>query len=109
MSNLDWVALPVSLIAHFFELSLAGRWTDAISRLKYENWRERLNSWIAFPGWFWQPLLFVLQALVASAIFLYWRNSFPVDKRVHRDAIMGTRGSCAATSSAVSANTKSQA
>lgn len=89
MSNLDWVALPVALIAYFFEFGMAGRWTDAVYARKYVSWRERLGSWFIPVIWFWTPMLFFLQALAASAIFLYWRNSFPVDARVHRDAILG--------------------
>ena len=89
LSQLDWVALAVVTVIHFFQYELAGNWTSALAQKKYFLWRQNLNSWILFPGWAWQPLLWITQALMTAATFLYWRNSFPGDSRLHRDAILG--------------------
>lgn len=89
MSQLDYVGLATALIAYNFVMNWSERWVDTWARREYEGWRRVLNSWVALPGWVWQPMLFVVGNLAATAVFLYWRNSFPVDKRVNRDAIMG--------------------
>ena len=89
MAKLDWVALPVALLAYFFDLGLASRWTERAARMKYEGWRMGVRTWFAWPGWAWQPLLFVLQGLAASAIFLFWRNEFASTPTANFDAVMG--------------------
>ena len=89
MSNLDWVALPVALIAYFYEFSISARWTDARARMKFEGWRKLLGGFLAFPGWAFQPLLSVMQALAAVAVFLFWRNNFTSSSTINFDLVMG--------------------
>lgn len=89
LSQLDWVALSVALIAYPLALVIAGAWTARLARKMYRAWREKLGWFIALRGWLWMPLLFATGSLAASGLFLYWRNSFPVDPRIQRDLIMG--------------------
>jgi len=89
LSNLDWVALSVSLIVYPLLLLIAGAWTATLARKMYERWRDQLGWVIALRGWAWMPLLWVAGCLASSSLFLYWRNSFPVDQRIQRDLIFG--------------------
>lgn len=89
MSQLDWVGLAVAAVGYYYQLAWAERWTDYVSRRKYDTWRTALNTWVAMPGYAWQPLLFIVNALATAATFLYWRNSYPVDDTVRAEAIMG--------------------
>jgi len=89
LSQLDWVALGELLIVYPLMLFIAGAWTASKARAMYKKWREELGWIIALRGWAWMPLLLLAGALAASSLFLYWRNSFPVDDRIQRDLIMG--------------------
>ena len=89
MSNLDWVALPVALLAYFYEFSIAARWTDGQARVRYKGWHNILGGFLAFPGGTFQPLLFVMQALASTAIFLFWRNNFTSSSSINFDLVMG--------------------
>ena len=89
MSNLDWVALPMALIAYFYEFSISARWTDANLRMRYRGWEKILNSFLAFPGWAFQPILFLMQSLASVAIFLFWRNNFTSSSSINFDLVMG--------------------
>lgn len=91
LTVLDWVTLILMSVVYFYPMGISERFIDTINQRNYKGWKRRVRSFLAFPGWGWQTLLFVAQGLLVAASFLYLRNYYAGDPRPIRYAIVAVQ------------------